>query len=138
MDTVSRAKRSAIMSAIRGRGNRSTEFNLVSFLREHLITGWRRGVSLPGKPDFVFRAAKVAMFVDGCFWHGCPRHARIPKSRVAFWKDKLARNVQRDREVKSALRTRGWRVLRIWEHELARTNETQLLRRIRVALTGLG
>ena len=134
MDTVSRAKRSAIMSAIRGHGNRSTELKLVSLLRAHRITGWRRSVSLPGKPDFVFRAPKVAVFVDGCFWHGCPRHARIPKTRVACWKAKLVRNVQRDREVRSALRKRGWFVLRIWEHELARKNETRLLRRISAAL----
>lgn len=137
-DIFTKAKRSAVMAGIRSRGNKATELRMIALFRAHGITGWRRGVALFGKPDFVFGAAKVAVFVDGCFWHGCPRHARTPKTRVAFWKAKLARNAQRDREVRSALRRRGWRVLRIWEHELARKNETQLLRRIRAALTRLG
>ncbi|MBI3416101.1 MAG: DNA mismatch endonuclease Vsr [Verrucomicrobia bacterium] len=137
-DTLTAVERSERMSRIRSHGNRATELRLIALMREHRITGWRRGAPLLGKPDFVFRAAKLAVFVDGCFWHGCPRHARIPKTRVAFWKAKLARNAQRDREVKSTLRRRGWRVLRIWEHELAQRNEAQLLRRIRAALSGLG
>ena len=134
MDNVSRAKRTAIMSAVRGRGNRSTELQLALLQRSQAISGWRRGVRLPGKPDFVFRAAKLAVFVDGCFWHSCPRHARTPKTRVRFWKTKLARNAQRDREVRKALRARGWRVLRIWEHELAQRNESRLLQRVRAAI----
>jgi DNA mismatch endonuclease (patch repair protein) len=135
MDTVSRVKRSAIMSAIKGRGNRSTEIKLVLIMHEYRITGWRRGSLLPGKPDFVFPAAKVAMFVDGCFWHSCPHHRRLPKTRVAFWHKKLRRNAERDREVRRAFQKRGWRVLRIWEHELAKKNEARLLRRIQNALT---
>jgi DNA mismatch endonuclease (patch repair protein) len=137
-DILTKAKRSALMARVRSARNASTEQRLAHLLREQGITGWRRGAPLPGKPDFVFRAARLAVFVDGCFWHGCPRHGRTPKSRVAFWTTKLARNAQRDREVRSALRRRRWRVLRIWEHELARKNETQLLRRIRAALTGFG
>ena len=138
MDNVSRVKRAAIMSAVRGRGNRSTELQLASLLSAHCITGWRRGAPLLGKPDCVFRRARLAVFVDGCFWHGCPRHGRTPKTRVVFWKTKLARNVQRDREVRSALRKRGWRVLRIGEHEFTQKNVPKLLRRTRAALTGLG
>ena len=137
-DVLTKAKRSALMARVRGVGNASTEQRLARLLREHRINGWRRGAPLAGKPDFIFRAAKVAVFVDGCFWHGCPRHGRTPKTRVAFWTAKLARNAQRDREVGRAIRERGWRVLRIWEHELAQRNVTQLLKRIRAALTVRG
>lgn len=77
------------MSRVRSRGNRATELRLSALFRENGITGWRRAVSLLGKPDFIFRVEKVAVFVDGC-----PRHARVPKTRVAFWALKLARNAQ--------------------------------------------
>lgn len=106
-DTLTSEERSERMSRVRSRGNRATELRLIRLMREHRIIGWRRGLVLPGKPDFTFRAAKVVLFVDGCFWHGCPRHARTPKTRVAFWKAKLARNAQRDREVTRVLRTKG-------------------------------
>lgn len=135
MDTVSRVKRSAIMAMVRGQGNFSTELRMILLMRAAGITGWRRRAPLLGKPDFVFRAKRIAVFVDGCFWHGCPRHGRTPKTRVTFWTTKLARNVQRDREVRRTLRKDGWRVLRVWEHELTRKNLAQLLRRIRTALT---
>jgi DNA mismatch endonuclease (patch repair protein) len=124
------------MSAVRGRGNRSTELRLVSLLRAHHIVGWRRGVALPGKPDFVFRNGKVVVFVDGCFWHGCPRHGRTPKTRVAFWKAKLARNVQRDRLVSRSLHESGWTVLRIWECALTRHHAKRTIKRIIRALQG--
>jgi DNA mismatch endonuclease, patch repair protein len=84
------------------------------------------------KPDFVFQKLKVALFVDGCFWHGCPRHATWPKTRAAFWLAKITGNKARDRRVNSALRKRGWTVLRIWEHELARNNAPRLLKRLAV------
>jgi DNA mismatch endonuclease, patch repair protein len=92
------------------------------------------------RADFVFRKERVAVFVDGCFWHGCPRHATKPKGNAAFWRKKLAANKARDRRVNRALRRAGWRVLRLWEHELkcgARTAErgtAALVRRIRRAL----
>lgn len=130
MDTVSRSKRSAIMSAVRGRGNRSTELQLASLLRANRINGWRREAPVLGKPDFVFRREKVAVFVDGCFWHGCPRHGRTPKTRVAFWKAKLARNAKRDLVVSRALRMAGWTVLRIWECALLRHRAKRTLNRI--------
>ena len=131
-DTLSVAQRSERMSRVRSRGNSSTELRFISLMRQHRIKGWRRGTRLPGKPDFVFHSQKVAVFVDGCFWHGCPRHRRIPKSRVAFWKTKLARNAQRDREVSRSLRTAGWAVLRIWECALSRCKmEGTLLKLVR-------
>jgi len=78
------------------------------------------------KVDFVFRQLRLALFVDGCFWHGCPKHETKPKNNRAFWHRKLSANKTRDRLVTRALRRAGWRVLRIWEHTLRRaTNDKQ-------------
>ena len=120
------------MSLIRGAGNKDTELRLIQIFRANGITGWRRGSKLPGKPDFVFPKLETAVFVDGCFWHGCPRHATRPKTNAAFWRKKIATNKARDRRVNRLLRHLGWTVLRIWEHELSRKNETRLLRRLAV------
>jgi DNA mismatch endonuclease (patch repair protein) len=130
-DIWTQAKRSAVMSLIKGRGNKATELRLIGIFKTHRITGWRRHWPLEGKPDFVFPKLKLALFVDGCFWHGCPLHATQPKSNSAFWETKLARNQARDRFVTRALRSQGWRVLRIWEHELAKKNEKKLAARLR-------
>ena len=131
------------MAGIRGRGNRSTELAMVKLLRDAHIIGWRRHICLRPKlsvedielatkkgagrivtrPDFVFRPAKVALFVDGCFWHGCPVHATAPTQNADFWSAKLTRNVRRDGAQTRALEAAGWRVLRIWEHELQRDRE---------------
>jgi len=135
-DTLTREERSERMSRVRSRGNRATELRLVALMRLNRVKGWRRGAPLPGRPDFIFPAAKVAVFVDGCFWHRCPRHTRTPKTHVAFWKSKLARNAQRDREVGRALRAAGWKVLRIWECALAPSRVKHTLGRITRALAG--
>ena len=86
------------------------------------------------KPDFVFPKLKLAVFVDGCFWHGCPRHFIKPRRNAAFWRRKIAGNRARDRIVNRTVRKMGWGVLRIWEHELTRKNEAGLLGRLRRAL----
>ena len=129
-DVFTKAKRSAVMALIRSRGNRATELRLIAVMREHGITGWRRNAPVFGKPDFVFRRERVAVFVDGCFWHGCPRHATMPANNRAFWKAKLARNVERDREVTRTLRKAGWRVLRVWECALTRKRSARTAARI--------
>lgn len=118
MDNVPPAKRSWIMSRVRSEGNKSTELRLLRFFRHHHVVGWRRRYSLEGKPDFVFPALRIAVFVDGCFWHGCLRHRHIPASRSSFWKAKIRRNKARDRSVSAKLRRKGWTVRRIWEHDL--------------------
>ena len=118
-DTFSKKARSAVMGAVRSHGNRSTELLVIAIFRRHGIKGWRRHQPLPGKPDFVFRRERLAVFVDGCFWHGCPRHLRMPASNVVYWNAKIARNMARDRKVNADLRRAGWRVVRIWEHALA-------------------
>ena len=119
-DVFTKAKRSDVMSRIRGSGNKDTELALIKLFRQHRITGWRRHQKVFGKPDFSFREKRLAVFVDGCFWHGCPRCYSRPKSNRKFWDAKIARNRERDREVTLELRRLGWRVIRIWEHDLAK------------------
>jgi len=130
-DVFTPAKRSEVMSRIRARGNKDTEQALVGLFRAHKITGWRRHQPVFGKPDFVFPKLRVAVFVDGCFWHGCPQHATMPKTNLAFWKKKLASNKARDRLVTRTLRKSGWHVLRIWEHDLRPKNQPNCLKRLR-------
>src|SRR5579862_5643579 len=130
-DVFSAAKRSEIMARVRGRGNKATEMALAAFFRRHGIAGWRRHVQVFGNPDFVFAKSRVAVFVDGCFWHSCPKHASQPTSNQEFWTAKLARNKARDGLVTRRLRQSGWRVLRVWQHELSLNNEHRLLRRLR-------
>jgi len=125
-DIFTKAKRSQVMSRVRSRGNRTTELALVKLFRERGITGWRRNQRVFGKPDFIFKKARLAIFVDGCFWHGCPRHATFPVTRRAFWLKKFAANRARDRRVNRELRRLGWRVVRIWEHQLTRRNKPSL------------
>ena len=129
-DIFTKAKRSQVMSRIRSRGNKNTEVALAKLFRRNKITGWRRNQKIFGKPDFIFPKLKLAIFVDGCFWHGCPKHETKPKNNRIFWKNKFARNKARDVLVTRTLRRAGWRVLRVWEHELAKKNELRLLRRI--------
>ena len=117
-DVFTAEKRSLVMAAIRSRGNRETELKFIGILKRYKITGWRRNHPLPGKPDFVFRRSRMVVFVDGCFWHGCPLHGRKPASNLEYWGPKLERNRQRDLAVTRGLRRRGWRVLRFWDHEL--------------------
>jgi len=129
-DVFTKAKRSEVMSRIRGRGNKDTELALIKLLRQQHITGWRRNQSVFGKPDFIFPAAKLAVFADGCFWHACPKHSNMPANNRAFWKRKLTANKLRDQLVARTLRSQGWRVLRIWEHDLARKKISRLPPRI--------
>ena len=111
--------RSELMSRVRSKGNVTTELKLASLLRRAGLQGWRRHQPLPGKPDFVWRKAKLAVFVDGCFWHGhdCGKNVS-PKTNATAWREKLERNKTRDRKVGRALRVKGWSVVRVWECEL--------------------
>jgi len=144
-DAFTKAKRSEVMSRIRGRGNKETELALARLLHRHGIKGWRRHFEIrkaeSGKrkfkvrPDFVFRQMRLALFVDGCFWHGCPKHATKPANNRAFWRRKLSGNKKRDQVVNRTLRRAGWRVVRIWECALARHPEScvrRILEKLRV------
>jgi DNA mismatch endonuclease, patch repair protein len=130
MDVFGKARRSEIMSRVRSHGNRATELALVRLFYAHSINGWRRHRPVFGRPDFVFPRERVALFVDGCFWHSCPRHRTMPATNRFFWEQKLQRNRDRDLLVNKTLRGRGWSVLRIWQHELTRAGEAQLLKRL--------
>lgn len=117
-DILSKKKRSQVMASIRSTGNKATELKLISIFRMNEITGWRRRQKLLGNPDFTFSNESLVVFVDGCFWHGCARHLRLPHSHKRYWRDKIANNKKRDLSVRRKLRQMGWRVLRLWEHEL--------------------
>jgi DNA mismatch endonuclease, patch repair protein len=133
-DVFSRQKRSLIMSRVRSAGNLATEFAFLTLLKRHRITGWRRRSRVFGKPDFVFPSKQLAVFIDGCFWHGCPKHGSQPMANKAFWRAKLARNRTRDHLVERTLKKQGWRVLRVWQHELTGKNEARLTSRVQQAL----
>ena len=136
-DVFTREQRSKVMSRIRSRGNRASELRLVAVLRDQGITGWRRNAKLFGKPDFIFPRQRLAVFVDGCFWHrhnGC-KFSYTPKSRIEFWLPKFQKNVTRDRVVTRTLRKRGWRVVRIWECQLTRQKQLRAVRRLRTVLS---
>lgn len=121
-DVFTKKKRSQIMSRIRGRGNKATEMALCSLFRDNGIKGWRRHYKLPGTPDFAFVSEKTAVFVDGCFWHGCGpcSKGKTPVNNAAYWASKLEANKRRDRRAGRALRRKGWKVVRIWEHAIER------------------
>lgn len=135
-DVFTKEKRSAVMARIRGGGNKNTELRMIELFRANGITGWRRNLRLFGKPDFVFRKEGLAVFVDGCFWHGCPKpkHAPMPKNRAEWWAAKLQRNRERDLLVARTLRRAGWRVVRVWECDLARKHWRRGAQRLTRAL----
>jgi DNA mismatch endonuclease (patch repair protein) len=145
-DIFTKAKRSQVMSRIRSRGNKDTEIALAKLFRRNKITGWRKQIEVriqksgvrifKVRPDFIFPKLKLAIFADGCFWHGCPKHGTQPKGNRTFWKNKFARNKARDVLVTRTLRSAKWRVLRVWEHTLRWAtrkpeNEARLVRRIK-------
>jgi DNA mismatch endonuclease, patch repair protein len=119
-DRLTPAQRSAHMAGIKGKRNRSTELHVAAKLARAGVRGWRRHPrDVPGRPDFTFPERRIALFVDGCFWHGCPRCNRnTPRTRPEFWQAKIAGNRRRDRSVDRQLRAQGYRIVRIWEHAL--------------------
>jgi DNA mismatch endonuclease (patch repair protein) len=133
MDTLSRQVRSSVMSKVKSKRNRSTEWRLRGLLIQSGLRGWEvHPDGLPGAPDFVFRAEQIVIFTDGCFWHGCPRCKKIPSSNVSYWSSKISRNRRRDRATSAKLLSQGWTVLRFWEHDLA--SRGTVMRRIQKAL----
>jgi DNA mismatch endonuclease (patch repair protein) len=122
-DIFSKEARSRIM---RGAKSKNTKPELK--VRKAL---WGRGLRyrihyrLPGSPDIVFPSKKLAIFVNGCFWHGCRYHGRIPSTNTSFWKSKIARNMQRDKENTKKLRNAGWKVFTFWEHQLTGNKDIQ-------------
>jgi len=109
------------MSAVRSRGNKSTELRLVEIFKEFGIKGWRRNYKLLGNPDFVFPKRRVAAFSDGCFWHGHDCRNIKPQDNAEYWEKKIQRNIIRDKLVTKTLKQKGWRVLRVWECEIKKS-----------------
>ncbi len=111
--------RSRIMARIRSKNNRSTEVRMRMSLVASRVKGWRLQLrTLPGNPDIYFPMEKLAVFVDGCYWHGCPKCGHIPNTRKIFWRAKIERNKDRDALNTKKLKTMGIRVIRVWEHDL--------------------
>jgi len=136
-DSVSIAKRSEMMSRIRGRDT----IPELQLRRAIWAAGLRYRIHRPvcgSKPDIVFVTARVAVYVDGCFWHGCPLHGVMPKSNTEFWQTKLGRNRERDAQTNLKLRRARWKVLRFWEHEVEKSAAHCANKVIRTVLKRLG
>jgi DNA mismatch endonuclease (patch repair protein) len=141
-DWLTQEQRTKNMSAIRSHGTKPekklAELLLVRFPGRTIL---ERPTELPGRPDFYLPDLNMAVFVDGCFWHGCPKHGRIPADNRDYWEPKLARNMARDRQNVEALKSAGIRPVRIWDHELKgdmRTAKAKLTKAERAAEKKLG
>ena len=117
MARISEAGRSRIMSAIRSRNTRP-EIRLRKTLWSMGLGGYRLNSRLPGHPDILYTRYKLAVFIDGCFWHGCPEHYTIPEQNTAYWVAKIERTRQRDRQADEELAHQGYDVIRVWEHDI--------------------
>ena len=116
-DVLTKRQRSYNMSRIRSQNTRP-EKQLRYLLVSKRIKGFRIHYNLPGKPDFVFPKQRLAIFVDGCFWHKCPLCFVKPETRIKFWFKKISGNVKRDVEINKKLKKESWKILRLWEHEI--------------------
>lgn len=134
MDTVSQEKRSETMRAVKSSGTAPERALLAALRAAGLPASDGSKMKEIGRPDALFKRARLAVFVDGCFWHGCPEHCRIPQSNEAYWRGKIERNRRRDAEVGDQLLERGWMGLRIWEHELKGPGVSRCVERVREAL----
>jgi DNA mismatch endonuclease (patch repair protein) len=136
-DSLTKAERSALMARVRWAGNESTERLVETCLRRAGIKGFKKHpANVLGRPDFYFPRYRLAVFVDGCFWHCCPSCGRrIPKSNTTFWKNKIDENRRRDNRIRRKLHRLGYHVVRIWEHDAKRMT---WLDRLRAAMKGKG
>jgi DNA mismatch endonuclease (patch repair protein) len=126
-DVLTPAQRKYNMSRIRGK-NTEPEIILRKILFSNGVRGYRIHYDIPGKPDIVFTKKKIAIFIDGCFWHKCPVCFQEPETRKKFWMNKISSNVERDEKVNLQLQNEGWRVIRIWEHEIRKEPDTVVQR----------
>lgn len=120
-DILTKEQRSYTMSMIKGKDTKP-EIALRKLLFASGLRGYRIHYSLPGKPDIVFPKSKIAVFIDGCFWHKCPKCSiKNPTTNKKYWRKKIESNIKRDKVVNAELRRRGWKVMRIWEHEITKS-----------------
>jgi DNA mismatch endonuclease (patch repair protein) len=135
-DIFTSEKRSAVMKAVKSRNTKTTEIKMMKIFKELHIIGWRRTYPLIGKPDFVFPKKRIAIFVDGCFWHGHDCRNVTPSDNAEFWEAKRIYNKKHDEEVTQTLVQKNWTVIRIWECELKKKNREVLLEKISLLLRG--
>jgi DNA mismatch endonuclease (patch repair protein) len=133
-DWLTPEQRNRNMAAIRSSGT-SPEKRLgvalrVAFPRRHIV---RNASQLPGRPDYYLPGLRLAVFADGCFWHCCPTHGRLPSDNRDYWEPKLVRNVSRDREAVTSLRNMGIQPMRLWEHELGKRTMDATIQRVKGA-----
>lgn len=133
-DIFSKDKRSQIMKNVKSSGNKSTEEKLIAYFRENSIVGWKRHYDVKGHPDFVFLDKKIAIFVDGCFWHGHDCRNTRPSDNAEYWNKKRQKNQKHDNEVTALFQSRGWIVVRVWECELQKKNRSILKDKLRLLL----
>ncbi|MEK7473885.1 MAG: very short patch repair endonuclease [Patescibacteria group bacterium] len=117
MDTVSKKKRSEIMSRVKSKGSK-IETSLMRELNKEKFRYKKHVSKLPGTPDIAFMGEKTVVFVDSCFWHGCRWHGTMPASNKDFWIKKISMNKERDRKTNREYKKMGWKVIRLWEHGL--------------------
>jgi DNA mismatch endonuclease, patch repair protein len=119
VDIFSKKKRSEIMSKVKNKDSKIE----VSFRKALWKEGFRYSKNSKryfGKPDLVMKKHKTVIFLDSCFWHGCKKHCKFPATNKKFWKEKIERNKQRDREVNKYYKKNNWNIVRIWEHEISK------------------
>ena len=133
-DILSKTDRSKLMQKIKSSGNKSTELKLITFFKDNDIKGWRRNYNVIGHPDFVFHKYHIAVFVDGCFWHGHDCRNTRPKDNADYWEKKRIRNIEHDKQITELFQSRGWTVIRIWECELKKKNTFLLKEKLKPLL----
>ena len=129
-DTFTVDKRSEIMKHVKPSGNKTTELQMIKVFAELGIKGWRRNYKVKGHPDFVFLDRRVAVFVDGCFWHGHDCRNTRPEEHKEYWQKKREKNKLHDQKVTNLFQARGWTVIRIWECELKKKKREILLQKL--------
>ena len=135
-DVFDTSKRSQIMKRVKSKNNKSTELKLIQIFKDNHITGWKRNYPVKGHPDFVFLDKRIAVFVDGCFWHGHDCRNTQPSDNAEYWNKKRERNIRHDKEITDLFEQRGWKVLRIWECELKKKNVDMLRKKLYVIESG--
>lgn len=120
VDKITKEKRSEIRRSIKAQSK------LENTVSKAL---WKRGIrfrknerTLLGTPDISIKKHKIVIFIDSCFWHGCPVHGKTPSSNIDFWETKISNNKERDRKITSYYEEKGWNIRRVWEHELTKAN----------------
>lgn len=129
-DVFDERTRSEIMRSVKSKNTKSTELALIKLFKENHITGWRHTYNVKGHPDFVFLKKRIAIFVDGCFWHGHDCRNTRPTAHAEYWAKKREKNMQHDKEITERFEKRGWTVVRIWECELKKKNLSKTTERL--------